>query len=229
MTTEFVTLINAFEVPPEADEPFIAGWERARDFLAAKDRFTATALHRALRDDAELRFVNVARVESPAAWQQAIADPDFPGGGMPFKAHSSLYGVVREDGTPDGAGGVVLINPFEVPADEDERVLAGWDRARDRLAAQRGYLGTRLPQPRPGRLPLPTSPAGRARWPSRRRCSNPRSSKRPRPCHSPRTRPSTRSYVTDTTRQTNPAAPALAQLAKLSARARPPLLAGAAH
>jgi hypothetical protein len=27
-TTSTVTLINAFEVPPEADEPFIAGWSR---------------------------------------------------------------------------------------------------------------------------------------------------------------------------------------------------------
>jgi heme-degrading monooxygenase HmoA len=143
-TTNAVTLINAFEVPAEADEPFIAGWERARDFLATKDGFTATALHRALRPDAEFRFVNVARVDSPQAWQQAIADPAFPGAKMPFKAHPSLYEVVHEDGTPDGTEGVVLINAFEVPAEGDERFLAGWDRARDMLGGQRGYLGTRL-------------------------------------------------------------------------------------
>jgi heme oxygenase (mycobilin-producing) len=139
-----VTLINAFEVPPEADEPFVAGWERARDFLADKEAFTTTALHRALREDAALRFVNVAEVDSPEAWRQAIGDPAFPGGQMPFPAHPSLYEVVHEDGTPDGRDGVILINPFEVPAEDDHAFQDGWQRARERLAAQRGYLGTRL-------------------------------------------------------------------------------------
>jgi heme-degrading monooxygenase HmoA len=144
MASQPAILINAFEVPPDADEPLIAGWERARDFLASKHGVGATALHRALRPDVDFRFINVARVDSPQAWREAIADPAFPGGNMPFKAHPSLYEVVREDGTPDVAGGVVLINPFEVPPDEDERFLAGWDRARETLAPQRGYLGTRL-------------------------------------------------------------------------------------
>jgi heme-degrading monooxygenase HmoA len=52
--------------------------------------------------------------------------------------------VVHEDGTPDDPGGVILINPFEVPAGDEERFLAGWDAARELLASQRGYLGTRL-------------------------------------------------------------------------------------
>jgi heme oxygenase (mycobilin-producing) len=143
-TAHTVTLINAFEVPPEADEPFIDGWERARDFLATKDGFAATALHRALREDADFRFVNVARVDSPEVWRQAISDPDFPCGRMPFRAHPSLYEVVHEDGAPEGSGGVVLINPFEVPADADDPFVQGWHAARELLAAQHGYLGTRL-------------------------------------------------------------------------------------
>jgi heme-degrading monooxygenase HmoA len=138
-----VTLINAFEVPPEADEPFIAGWERARDFLAAEHGFSRTALHRALRPDAALRFVNVATVDSPDAWRRAVSDPAFPGGQMPFAAHAGLYEVVHEDGTLD-ADGVVLINAFEVATRDDERFLSGWHRARDVLAARPGYHGTRL-------------------------------------------------------------------------------------
>jgi heme-degrading monooxygenase HmoA len=143
-TTQTVTLINAFEVPPDADEPFIIGWERAREFLSARDGFRATALHRALRPDADFRFVNVAVVDSPQAWQDAIGDPAFPGGRMPFRAHPSLYEVVREDGNIDSAEGVVLINPFEVPEGADERFVDGWERAREALAGQEGYLGTRL-------------------------------------------------------------------------------------
>src|SRR4051812_4863701 len=122
-STQTVTLINAFEVPPEADEAFIAGWQRARDFLAAQNGFGTTALHRALQPGADFRFVNVARVESPEAWRRAISDPAFPGARMPFTAHPGLYEVVREDGAAD-APGVVLINLFEVPAGEDEHFLA---------------------------------------------------------------------------------------------------------
>jgi heme-degrading monooxygenase HmoA len=41
---------------------------------------------------------------------------------------------------------VVLINAFEVPAGEDETFLEGWERTRDFLATQDGYLSTRLHQ-----------------------------------------------------------------------------------
>ena len=128
-----VTLITAFEVPPDADEPFVGAWERAR---AAKGAVRATALHRALRPDVDFRFVEVTLADSAEA-----SGEDVP---MPFPAHPGAYEVVREDATPDVAGGVVLINPFEVPDGEDERLLTGWDRARGALAQQRGYLGTRL-------------------------------------------------------------------------------------
>lgn len=39
---------------------------------------------------------------------------------------------------------VVLINAFEVPEAEDEAFLAGWERQRDLLSRQEGYLSTRL-------------------------------------------------------------------------------------
>jgi heme oxygenase (mycobilin-producing) len=121
-------LINVFEVAPEADEEFLADWESARASLAAQDGFGAIALYRALRSDVDFRFVDVASVDATAA----------------FAAHPSLYEIVREEGAPDGTEGVTLINPFEVPADEDERLVVGWERAREAVAAQRGYLGTRL-------------------------------------------------------------------------------------
>ncbi len=39
---------------------------------------------------------------------------------------------------------MVLIDPFAVPDDGDEAFLAAWDGAREVLAGQHGYLGTRL-------------------------------------------------------------------------------------
>jgi heme-degrading monooxygenase HmoA len=39
---------------------------------------------------------------------------------------------------------VVLINAFEVPQGEDEAFLGGWERQREFLSAQQGYISTRL-------------------------------------------------------------------------------------
>jgi heme oxygenase (mycobilin-producing) len=39
---------------------------------------------------------------------------------------------------------VILINAFEVPQGQDEQFLAGWERSREVLRAQPGYLSTRL-------------------------------------------------------------------------------------
>ena len=39
---------------------------------------------------------------------------------------------------------VTLINPFEVPADRVEDCIAYWERARDFMQEQPGYLATRL-------------------------------------------------------------------------------------
>ena len=110
-------LIDLFEVAPEADEAFLADWE--------SERGGSTVLYRALRADIDFRFVAIARV-----------DDDAPGAGR--------YEAVHEDGAPDGSEGVTLVSPFEVPEGEDERFVAGWERARAALADQRGYLGTRL-------------------------------------------------------------------------------------
>ena len=127
-------VIIAFDVPPDADADFTAAWERTRGRLPT----TGTTLHRALREDVDFRFVAVAYIKDPRAWKQATTEP------MPFASHASVYEVARLHGRPDVAGGVVLINPFEVPADADEPFLTGWDRARAVLAQQQGYLGTRL-------------------------------------------------------------------------------------
>ncbi|HEX8132726.1 MAG TPA: antibiotic biosynthesis monooxygenase family protein, partial [Actinomycetes bacterium] len=140
-----IVLINLFEVPPGADERFVAGWEQARDFLKGQDGFLSTELHRSLAADADFRFVNVAQWGSPAAFQAAVSQPAFPGRELPFASHPALYQVVREDPPPQGdPGGVVLINAFEVPPDGDDALLAAWEQTRQFLRGQPGYLATRL-------------------------------------------------------------------------------------
>ena len=92
-----VTLINVFEVPVGEDEEFTAGWERAAEFLREQEGFISSALHQILAPDATFRFINVARWESPAAFQKAVTAPGFPGGQMRHKAHPALYRVIREE------------------------------------------------------------------------------------------------------------------------------------
>jgi antibiotic biosynthesis monooxygenase len=108
--------IAAFVVPPDADERFLGSWSGAG------------TLHRALRADAEFRFVAIGGGEAAAA----------------FPAWAGRYAVRHEDGAPDGREGVLVVHLFEVPAPEAERFVAGWNRVRELLAAERGYLGTRL-------------------------------------------------------------------------------------
>lgn len=125
-----MTLIEAFEVRPADDEAFAAAWEAARDGVA-----TAT-LYRALRDDVALRFVELARAAPAGARRE-----------LPFRSHAAVYETAGVDGAPDGDGGVVRIEPFELSGDgdgDDERLVAGWEAARATVAAQRGYLGARL-------------------------------------------------------------------------------------
>ncbi len=140
-----VVLINAFEVPGQADEQFIKGWERMRDFLATQQGYLSTALHRSLAPDARFRFVNIARWRAASAFRAATSQPAFRDAPTPFPFHASLYEVVREE-WPDGqpAGSVVLINPFEVPPGADDEFMRGWETARGFLSQQEGYIGTRL-------------------------------------------------------------------------------------
>jgi hypothetical protein len=81
-------------------------------------RRAGVAVYRALGDDVAFRFVAIG-----------------PG---------AAYDVVHEDGDPDGAGGVVLVEPYDVPPKDDERFVAAWREAHAALAAHRGYLGARL-------------------------------------------------------------------------------------
>jgi hypothetical protein len=71
-------LINLFEVSPEDDDAFLAAWQ--------SERVGGGVLLRALRADADFRFVELAAVEPGAA-----------------AAGAGLYEVVHEDGAPDGA------------------------------------------------------------------------------------------------------------------------------
>jgi heme-degrading monooxygenase HmoA len=97
-SSQALVLINAFEVPPEADDDFIRGWEAARDYLQTQPGYVDTALHRAVSPEADFRFVNIARWQSPQEFQAAVQSPGFreaSQGLAAYRPHPGLYEVVR--------------------------------------------------------------------------------------------------------------------------------------
>jgi len=92
-----VVLINAFEVPLDGDDAFLAAWEGTRQFLPSQPGYLATRLHRSISPQADFRFVNIGRYESPQAFQAAVGQPGFrrAAASIQHRAHPSLYEVVR--------------------------------------------------------------------------------------------------------------------------------------
>jgi heme-degrading monooxygenase HmoA len=92
-----VVLINAFEVPADSDDAFVAAWEGTRRFLRGQPGYLATWLHRSLSPEADFRFVNIGRYQSPQAFQAAVGQPGFreAAAAIQHRAHPSLYRVVR--------------------------------------------------------------------------------------------------------------------------------------
>jgi heme oxygenase (mycobilin-producing) len=95
---EPVVLVNSFEVPADRAEEFIAAWEKTRDYLRQQPGYIETALHQALRPDAEFQFVNVARWQSAEDFAAATQSPGFgqaAAGLAGYRPHPGLYRLVR--------------------------------------------------------------------------------------------------------------------------------------
>ncbi len=95
---EAVILINAFEVPAEDAENFIAAWVKTRDYLQTQPGYLDTALHQAAAPNAEFQFVNIARWQTADDFMAAMQSPGFresAAGLTGYRPHPALYRVVR--------------------------------------------------------------------------------------------------------------------------------------
>ncbi|HEX5996919.1 MAG TPA: antibiotic biosynthesis monooxygenase family protein [Jiangellales bacterium] len=97
-----VTLVNVFEVPTEHVDVFIAQWRERAALMSTKPGFLETRLHRALSSQTRFQLVNVARWESPEAFEAGTADPEFrqrasvATADPRVSAHAALYQVAAE-------------------------------------------------------------------------------------------------------------------------------------
>jgi heme oxygenase (mycobilin-producing) len=95
---EPVVLINAFEVPDDQAEQFIAAWEKTRDYMQSQPGYIDTKLHQAVTPEADFQFVNVALWETAEAFLAATQSQGFREsaiGLVGYQPHPSLYRVVR--------------------------------------------------------------------------------------------------------------------------------------
>jgi heme oxygenase (mycobilin-producing) len=98
-----VTLINAFEVPAEHVNAFVARWRERAALMSTKPGFLDSQLHRALSPQAQFQLINVARWESREAFEAATTDTEFQehiGAAtadprVPISANPALYQVVE--------------------------------------------------------------------------------------------------------------------------------------
>jgi heme-degrading monooxygenase HmoA len=77
LVSEPVVLINAFTVPSEESERFLARWDDNTAIMTRQPGLVRVRMFRSLVDDVELGFVNVAEWESGAALDRARANPDW--------------------------------------------------------------------------------------------------------------------------------------------------------
>jgi len=93
-----LTLINAFEVPGDQADQFIAAWEKTRDYLSSQPGYIDTSLHQAVNPGADFQFVNIAHWRSAEDFMAAMQSPGFgesAAGLAGYRPHPGLYRVVR--------------------------------------------------------------------------------------------------------------------------------------
>ncbi len=91
-------LINVFEVAEGRDEEFLAGWEKAKEFMEQQPGYISTALHKSLDLTARFRYINVAVWERPEDFQAALNHPVFAAlrDATTFPHYPSVYTVIRQ-------------------------------------------------------------------------------------------------------------------------------------
>jgi heme-degrading monooxygenase HmoA len=72
-----VTLINAFSLPMALEEQFLSRWKDNARVMATAPGFIGARMMRAVNDQAELTFINVAEWESGTALDEAHLNPEW--------------------------------------------------------------------------------------------------------------------------------------------------------
>lgn len=72
-----ITFVNAFELPAERVDEFVAHWHGRAALMSKAPGFRDNRLHHAMAPDARFPLINIAHWDSEEAWQRAGANPAF--------------------------------------------------------------------------------------------------------------------------------------------------------
>jgi heme-degrading monooxygenase HmoA len=97
-----VTFVNLFDVPVGRDDAFRQQWQQVNDYMRTQPGYVSHKLHRALSENAQHRFVNLAIWASEQDWKDAH-DDGFRAlvsqeAWQEFPSLPTLYEVVHEAG-----------------------------------------------------------------------------------------------------------------------------------
>jgi heme oxygenase (mycobilin-producing) len=100
-----VTFINVIEIPADQVDQFVAGWRDRARIMSTPPGFRDYRLHRAVATAARFQLVAVAHWDSSAAFESAIANPEFLSqrwsaleSGLDVTAYPGLYREVVRPG-----------------------------------------------------------------------------------------------------------------------------------
>jgi len=95
-----ITFVNAFELPVDRIDEFVAHWHGRASLMAQAPGFRDNRLHRATDPEARFQLVNIAHWDSADTWRTAGNNPAFQqrlAGAPNFAtAHPALYETVGE-------------------------------------------------------------------------------------------------------------------------------------
>lgn len=98
-----VTLMNRFAVTPDRDDAFLEIWTQTSRYFTEQPGFLSLRLHRAVSDQTDYRWVNVASWESEAQFRAAHGTEEFrrivtQDGWAEFASQPALFEVITAVG-----------------------------------------------------------------------------------------------------------------------------------
>jgi heme oxygenase (mycobilin-producing) len=69
--------VNAIEIPADQIDAFLSGWQERAGFMRRQPGFRDYRMLRALSPDSRFQLINVARWDTPEAFHEAAANPEF--------------------------------------------------------------------------------------------------------------------------------------------------------
>ncbi|WP_433471380.1 antibiotic biosynthesis monooxygenase family protein [Saccharomonospora azurea] len=138
MTADGITLIDAWELPEDRIDEFVARWRERVGLIHTAPGFRTARLHRRLSREARLGLVNVAHWDSVEDRDRALSHPGFTASAATATGYATVHGGwyhVAAESRPAAIGsgegpGITVVEAIELPGERIDDTVSRWlDRA----------------------------------------------------------------------------------------------------